>query len=193
MTVDGKLLDQSSIGPYVVCEMGGVRREIWQTKPFPSLADEGVVTLLATADRLRWALAAVVGPHGLTGQQYNVLRILRGAGPQGLPTLDIAGRMVEHSPGITRLLERLEKKRLVRRQRCPRDGRRVLCFLTSAGARLLTTLDRPVSETGSRLVGPLGPARTRALIRLLDAVRARASRLLPRSSASADEGAIIAE
>jgi len=169
--------------------MGSVRDEIKQRRPFASLADEGLVTLLRTADELRRALETLVEPHGITGQQYNVLRILRGAGEPGLPTLEIAERMIERSPGITRLLDRLEKKRLVRRQRCPHDGRRILCFLTAAGGKLLAVLDRPVSEAGDRLLGPLGPKRTRALIRLLDDVRARTGFSFDPSSKPEDKGA----
>jgi len=151
--------------------VGSIREEIRQTRPFPSVADEGLVTLLRTADALRRALFAVVEPHGITLQQYNVLRILRGAGEEGLPTLDVASRMIEASPGITRLLERLERKRLVRRVRCPEDHRRVLCYVTDEARRLLTRLDRPMSRAGDRLLGPLGESRIRDLIRLLDDAR----------------------
>ncbi len=152
--------------------MGTIRDEIRQTKPFPSGADEAVVTLLGTADRVRTALALVTGAHDITLQQYNVLRILRGAGSDGLPTLDIAARMIEHSPGITRLLDRLEDRRLVRRARCPEDRRQVLCYVTPRARRLLAGLDGPVAEAARRSLAPLDPSRTSELIGLLDAVRA---------------------
>ena len=135
--------------------MGTIRDEIRQTKPFASAADEAVVTLLGTADRVRTALSRVVEAHGITLQQYNVLRILRGAGDEGLPTLDIAARMIEHSPGITRLLDRLEAKKLVRRVRCPEDRRQVLCHATQAARRLLAGLDAPVADAGRRALAPL--------------------------------------
>ena len=151
--------------------MGSIRNEIRQTRPFDSVADEAVVTLLATADRVRVALARVTEAHDITLQQYNVLRILRGAGEEGLPTLDIASRMIEKSPGITRLLDRLEAHRLVRRVRCPGDRRQVLCHATETARRLLAGLDRPVADAGRDLLAPLGPPRTAELIRLLDAVR----------------------
>ena len=112
-----------------------------------------------------------------------MLRILRGAGPAGLPTLDIAARMIEHSPGITRLLDRLEARRLVRRVRCPEDRRQVLCHATPVAARLLSGLDAPVAEAGRRCLDPLDPARTAALL-ALDAVRATTT-----SAASADSRA----
>jgi DNA-binding MarR family transcriptional regulator len=152
--------------------MGSIRDEIRQTKPFDSAEDEAVVTLVATADRVRNALNRVTEAHGITVQQYNVLRILRGAGEEGLPTLEIASRMIDKSPGITRLLDRLEARRLVRRVRCPEDRRQVLCHATEAARRLLDVLARPVAEESLRLLAPLGPPRTAELIRLLDAVRA---------------------
>jgi DNA-binding MarR family transcriptional regulator len=154
--------------------MSSVRDEIRQAQPFASVTDEGVVTLLRTTDGVRRALSEVVATRGITLQQYNVLRILRGAGAEGLPTLAIAGRMIETAPGITRLLERLEGKGLVRRQRCPRDSRRVLCFATRKALAALAALDRPLSEVGDRLLGPLGEDRTRELIQLLDTVRVAA-------------------
>jgi DNA-binding MarR family transcriptional regulator len=152
--------------------MGTIREEIRQTRPFASAANEAVVTLLATADRARTALARVVDAHGVTLQQYNVLRILRGAGPEGLPTLDIAVRMIEHSPGITRLLDRLEAQRLVRRVRCPEDRRQVLCHATPLALRLLSGLDQPVAEAGRRCLDPLEPPQIEQLVLALDAVRA---------------------
>jgi len=152
--------------------MGSIRDEIFQTRPFPSAADEAVVTLLGTADRVRDGLTQVVEPHGITLQQYNVLRILRGAGADGLPTLDIAARMIEKSPGITRLLDRLEARRLVRRVRCPEDRRQVRCYATAGALRLLADLDVPVADAGRRFLAPLDRSRTAQLIGLLDEIRA---------------------
>ncbi len=152
--------------------MAPILEEIRQSRPFPTASAEGVVSLLRTADFLRRALAAVVETRGITLQQYNVLRILRGAGARGLPTLEISERMVEQAPGITRLLDRLEEKRLVRRTRGPRDRRQVLCRITPAGRRVLGALDRPVDRASDGLLEPLGAARTRELVRFLDVVRA---------------------
>jgi DNA-binding MarR family transcriptional regulator len=154
--------------------MGTIRDEIRQTKPFESAAHEAVVTLLGTADRVRTALSRVTEAHDVTLQQYNVLRILRGAGPEGLPTLDISSRMIEHSPGITRLLDRLEARSLVRRERCPEDRRQVLCHATEKARRLLAALDGPMAEAGRWSLAPLDASRTAELVRLLDAVRAAA-------------------
>ena len=155
--------------------MGTIRDEIRQTRPFDSAADEAVVTLLGTADRVRTTLSAVTEAHDVTLQQYNVLRILRGAGPAGLPTLEIAARMIEHSPGITRLLDRLEARGLVRRARCPEDRRQVLCRATDKALRVLAALERPLAEAIRRSLAPLDAARTAELVRLLDAARAAAA------------------
>src|SRR5258708_15740544 len=121
-----------------------VQEEIQQRRPFSSPSEEAVVALVRTADLLRRALTDVVEPQGITLQQYNVLRILRGAGAEGLPTLEIAGRMIEQAPGVTRLLDRLQAKALVRRQRSPEDRRQIRCCITPASLALLT---RPQSPT----------------------------------------------
>jgi len=95
-----------------------LQREIRQRRPFQSPGHEAVLGLLRTADLVRRQAAALVEPHGITLQQFNVLRILRGAGDDGLPTLEVAVRMVEQTPGVTGCSNRLEAKELVRRQRC---------------------------------------------------------------------------
>jgi len=146
-------------------------QEIQQTRPFASASEEGVVALLRTADLLRRGLTEVVETRGITLQQYNVLRILRGAGTPGLPTLEIGTRMIEQAPGVTRLLDRLERKELVRRERCPRDRRQVLCRITPGGRRALEALQRPMASAAVRLLRPLGGPRIRELIEILDVVR----------------------
>lgn len=153
-------------------EMSPLQKEIRQNKPFRSRGQEVVVALIRTADLVRRVVGRVLEPYDITVQQYNVLRILRGAGEQGLPTLEIGERMVEHAPGITRLLDRLEAKGLVRRQRCPEDRRQVLCWLTPAGAELVERLDEPVDSADAEAVSMLAPDEQERLLRLLDAVRA---------------------
>jgi DNA-binding MarR family transcriptional regulator len=100
-----------------------------------------------------------------------VLRILRGAGEQGLPTLAIARRMLEQTPGITRLIDRLEAKGWVERERQRDDRRLVLCRITPAGLELLAGLDAPVQQADSELLGMLEEAERRQLICLLDRIR----------------------
>jgi DNA-binding MarR family transcriptional regulator len=153
-------------------EMSQLQREIRQGKPFRSRGQEVVVALLRTADLVRRAVSQAVETHDITLQQYNVLRILRGAGQQGLPTLEIADRMIEHAPGVTRLLDRLEAKALVRRERCREDRRQVLCWLTPAGLELVERLDEPVDKADVEAVAQLTPEDQEKLLRLLDAVRA---------------------
>jgi MarR family transcriptional regulator, organic hydroperoxide resistance regulator len=152
-------------------EMSQLQREIRQGKPFRSRGQEVVVALLRTADLVRRTVGRALEPHDITLQQYNVLRILRGAGEQGLPTLEIADRMIEQAPGVTRLLDRLEVKGLVRRQRCAQDRRQVLCWLTPAGLELVERLDEPVDSADAEAVAMLTPEEQERLLRMLDAIR----------------------
>ncbi len=149
-----------------------LQREIRQRRPFRSSAHEAAVGLLRTTDRVRRTLAAIVEPRGITLQQYNVLRILRGSRPRGLPTLEIAARMVEHAPGITRLVDRLEGKGLALRQRDRRDRRQVMCRITPAGLRLLAGLEAGLQHADETTLGILSRRDLRRLIALLDRIRA---------------------
>jgi DNA-binding MarR family transcriptional regulator len=141
-----------------------------QKSSLPSRQQEAVVSILrATAHVRRFGLR-VFDQHGITSQQYNVLRILRGAGPGGLPTLDIAERMIDHTPGITRLLDRLEVKKLVRRERPSDDRRQVLCYVTKAGLDLLGKLDTPLKNVAKQALHMLSDSELDDLIRLLKRV-----------------------
>jgi DNA-binding MarR family transcriptional regulator len=150
-----------------------LREEIRQTKPFDSAAQEAILGLYRTVDLLRRRFSNLVEPRGISLQQYNVLRILRGAGKTGTPTLDIADRMIEQTPGITRLLDKLEGTHLVRPERCPEDRRQVLCWITNAGLRLLADLDQPLSASGATAMEPLTNPELRALISQLEIIRGR--------------------
>src|SRR5436305_15174362 len=138
---------------------------------FRSREQEATLGLLRTADAVKRSLAQVIEPHGITPQQYNVLRILRGAGADGLPTLTIGERMIEQTPGVTRLVDRLERKGLVARTPCPTDRRRVFCRITSVGLQLLSELDEPVNRWDTQSVSVLAPSELDSLITLLDRVR----------------------
>ncbi len=133
-------------------------------------AQQSVVGILQTADELSRRFAAVIEPHGITLQQFNVLRILRGAG-EPLPTMEIGARMIQKAPGITRLLDRLEKKGLIERVRGTDDRRQVFCAIRSAGLALLRQLDAPVAALDERCVAPLGMGQRERLIQLLASVR----------------------
>ena len=148
-----------------------LQEEIRQTKPFRSKQHEGVIALFRTADLLRRENSNLIEPFGLTAQQYNVLRILRGAGEQGLPTLEIADRMVEQTPGITRLLDKLETKKLVRRERQELDRRQVFCWITVAGTKLLAKLDPLVDENVNRSLSALKEKDLDQFVEMLARVR----------------------
>lgn len=118
--------------------------EIRQTRPWSSPAEEAFVSIMRTAALIRRALAQAVDPFGISPAQYNVLRILRGAGPDGLPTLAVRDRLVEEAPGITRLIDKLERVRCVKRDRTGRDRRTVRVQITPAGLDLLARADENV-------------------------------------------------
>src|ERR1700687_5078261 len=119
----------------------GIQAEIQQTKPFSTLEDEALVSLQRTADRLQGRLGDMLKPHGLSPTQYNALRILRGAGDEGRSCSEIAERMINRDPDITRLVDRLERRGLVARSRAGRDRRGVKTRITPAGLELLRGLD----------------------------------------------------
>lgn len=111
------------------------------------------VNLLRAADRLKTHVERILAPFEITGQQYNVLRIMRGSEPDGLPTLTIAERMIERTPGITRMIDRLEAKGLAARELRPEDRRCVYCRITEKGLNLLDLLDALVDETNDGFRG----------------------------------------
>lgn len=117
----------------------------------PSKGGRAYVALIKAADRFKNRMEKIFIPFDITGQQYNVLRILRGAEPDGLPTLTIAERMIEKTPGITRMIDRLESKDLVAREIRPEDRRCVICRISKKGLDLLDALDDPVDVTNDAL------------------------------------------
>lgn len=114
---------------------------------------------------------ALVAPYDITFHQYNVLRILRGAGREGLPTLEIAERMIEKTPGITRLIDRLAASGLVERRQDPDDRRRVLCAVTPRGLALLKELDDPLDAWDDRLMDGFSEGELEGFIEALDRIR----------------------
>jgi len=139
--------------------------------PHTPKAHEVTTAVLRTADVLRRRVAAALAPHGITSQQYNVLRILRGVHPGSLPTLEVGARMIEQTPGVTRLLDRLEATGLARRERGVDDRRLVECRITAAGLALLAELDAPIDEVNRHAVRSLDAADRRSLAQLLTLVR----------------------
>jgi DNA-binding MarR family transcriptional regulator len=150
-----------------------VAETIKQTKPFRTLGQEAMMALFLASDAVRRTVAVLLAEHsGLTPQQYNVLRILRGAGEKGLPTLEIPERMIEQAPGITRLIDRLERKKWVQRERPDADRRQVICRITRSGLALLARIDEQLKGKDEEIVAMLSQKETRVLIDLLNRIRA---------------------
>ena len=126
--------------------------------------------LLRTTEMLSRPVSQLLKTEDLSPAQYNVLRILRGS-PDGLTCREIGNRMITRDPDITRLLDRLEKRKLIFRSRDDQDRRVVLTRITGVGLDLLARLDQPVRALHRRLLGPLGPERLLALAQLLEACR----------------------
>ncbi len=150
---------------------GRLQAEIKQKKPFAGAEVEAFLNIQRTSDALARGLAGVLKPAGLSGPQYNILRILRGASAAGCACRDLGERMVTRDPDITRLLDRLEARGLVARERGREDRRVVKTCITEKGLRVLEELDAPILALHARLLGHLGERRLRALIDLLEAAR----------------------
>jgi len=153
----------------------GIQAEIQQTKPFNTLEDEAVVSLQRTADQLLGRFSDMLKPHGLSPTQFNALRILRGAGAAGRSCREIAERMINRDPDITRLVDRLVRRGLAARSREARDRRVITTRITPAGLELLRSLDQPVQEFNRKSLGHLGDQQLRTLIKLLESAREPAS------------------
>ena len=133
-------------------------------KERPGAVEEATyVALVRAVEQLTAGVAEVLKPAGLTPQQYNVLRILRGAGETGLTCGQIKDRLLTRDSDLTRLLDRLEKAGLVKRRRAEADRRAVVTHLAPAGLVLLASLDEPVRELHRRALGHLGEKRLRRL------------------------------
>jgi len=153
---------------------GGLQREIGKLRPFDSLEQEAALNLHRTSDALAALEAETFKDADVSPTQYNVLRILRGAG-EPMSCGDIAQRMITRDPDMTRLLDRLEKRGLVSRCRGTKDRRVVHAKITQAGLQLLATLDQPVIEMHRRQLGHLGEEKLKQLIALLEEARMRSN------------------
>ena len=150
-----------------------LQEELKQNRPFPTVSEEAAVALLRAAALLRRAIAARVEPHGLSPAQYNVLRILRGAGERGLTASDIGDRMITRDPDVTRLVDRLEKRGLVERWRCGEDRRVVWTRISPAGLEAIGPLDASLGELHVAQLAHLEPETLRTLIGILEQIRDR--------------------
>jgi DNA-binding MarR family transcriptional regulator len=140
------------------------------------LEDQAFVLIQKTADVLAQEGEQFLKNSGLTGTQYNVLRILRGAGPGGLACSDIGEKMISHDPDMTRLLDRMEKRGLITRQRQSNDRRVVKARIAQRGIELLRRLDRPIHLLHKRQFRKVSARRLKELVALLEEVRSRGTR-----------------
>jgi DNA-binding MarR family transcriptional regulator len=151
--------------------MPKIYEEIKQNKPLRSPGQIAVITIFRTADVLRHAVERSLSAFGLSNEQYNVLRILRGAGENGLPTLEISSRMLSRSPNITRLLDKLIAKKLARRSRPKEDRRVVIVSVTAQGLELLAHLDEVVDQMFDNFPQTTN-AEIETVVAVLDRIRA---------------------
>ncbi|HKK93674.1 MAG TPA: MarR family transcriptional regulator [Longimicrobiales bacterium] len=165
-----------------------IRTEIGQTRPFGSRGEELVVSILRTADEAHRFIVGVLAEEDLTDQQYNVLRILRGAGPGGLPTLAIGERMIERTPGVTRLIDRLLRKDFVERERDTEDRRRIVCRITDEGLAVLDRIQPRLDASVGRMEGALPDDVLSELGGALDMVRQALRTATPRPESDAASG-----
>ena len=150
----------------------GLQAELKQKVPFTSREQEAYLSLLRTADALQASMETQLKEFGLTGTQYNALRILRGAGAEGMPCREIGQRMITRDPDITRLLNRLEKRRLVTRARAKNDRRVIYGRITAAGRKLLREMDEPIGRHGREMLKHVPQEKLQRLIEMLELVRA---------------------
>jgi DNA-binding MarR family transcriptional regulator len=147
-----------------------LQQELKKKRPFESLQEEAALNVVRTSDQLQIRCSRLFREHGLTPSQYNILRILRGEG-NPLPILEIAGRTITVVPGITGLIDRLEKAGFVVRQRCPEDRRVIYVALTDKGAEIVAAMDQPVAHLHKKLLGHMSNVELRELSRLLEKAR----------------------
>jgi DNA-binding MarR family transcriptional regulator len=151
---------------------GRLQRELQQTKPFALVEEEAHLNIRRTADLLAQLFIDLLEPYHLTGTQYNVLRILRGAGETGLHCRDIGERMLNRDPDITRLLDRLAKRGLITRAVSSQDRRALTVTISPEGLELLKELDGKLRSLHKRAMRGVGRNQLHTLIEILENVRA---------------------
>jgi DNA-binding MarR family transcriptional regulator len=148
-----------------------LKQELKQEKPFRSIQQEAELNLVRTANLLNDNFERMLKPYGITGTQYNVLRILRGAEPDGLCRNEVSARLLNRMPDATRLLDRMEEAGLVTRERSRKDRRLVTTRITEKGRDLVDSLDDVVAAQHQKQLGHLSEKQLRLLIDLLTEVR----------------------
>jgi len=151
--------------------MASLKSEIGQATPFSSLEEEAILNVMRTSDCLQRAFQHRTRDWGLTSTQYNVLRILRGAQPEGLTCASIGKRMIAMEPDITRLLRRLKGLKLIRQHRDRQDRRVVWTQVSESGLDLLRAMDPVIERIPLELLGHIGRGELAEMIRLLEIAR----------------------
>jgi DNA-binding MarR family transcriptional regulator len=150
---------------------GRLAKEIRQSKPFALIEEEALLNLARTFEVLQQKVSEALKPYQLTPTQYNVLRILRGAGSEGVTCSQAGERMVNHDPDMTRLLDRLEARQLVERKRSSKDRRIVITRITKTGLALANSLDEPMRALLKQQAGHVGREKLQQLIDTLESLR----------------------
>jgi DNA-binding MarR family transcriptional regulator len=145
--------------------------ELKSARPFDLLEEEAHLSIVRTAAQLEHAIAQMLKPYGLTPTQYNVLRILRGAGPGGLCRNEVGERLLRQVPDVTRLLDRMTELRLIGRQRSDADRRLVRTHITPKGLEVLASLDEPIREFHRQALQHIPQPKLRGLVKILEDVR----------------------
>ena len=153
-----------------------LQHEIKKKEPFDLPEQEAMLNIMRTADRLQICFARLFRQYGLTPQQYNILRILRGEG-RPLPILEIAARMITVVPGITGLIDRLQAACLVERRRCDQDRRVIYVAITPQAMLTLAQIDQPLLDMHKKLLGHLPAEELAVLTQLLEKARQTATAL----------------
>jgi DNA-binding MarR family transcriptional regulator len=160
------------IRDFVKVFMGSkLQEEIKQTRPFANIEEEALLNIRRTSDKLQHYTQQLFKPHGVTPTQYNVLRILRGAGENGLRCSEVGERLVSSDPDITRLLDRLQKQKLVRRKRDAKDRRVIHTMISAEGLRLLKEMDPLVNDGVKQILKHMSREKLTTLVALLEEAR----------------------
>jgi MarR family transcriptional regulator, 2-MHQ and catechol-resistance regulon repressor len=162
--------------------MSSLKLEIVQERPFSSTEEEALLNLIRTSDTLQRAFHRKTRQYGLTSTQYNVLRILRGAQPQGLNCSAIGSRMITAEPDITRLLGRLKALKLIRQHRDRSDRRVVWTQISDAGLELLKSMDPTIEQIPQDLLGHMSQSELSEFVRLLEMARQKSKEWLESES-----------
>lgn len=148
-----------------------LRQQLKKRDPFESLEQEAMLGILRTSDLLENRLARLLREYDLTPSQYNAMRIMRGEG-EPMPCLEVAGRMIQVAPAITRVVDQLVGRGLIEKQQSSKDRRVFLVGLTSAGTRLLKKLDAPIQTLHQSLLGHVSNSDLKTLNKILETARA---------------------